>query len=204
MHAVASHAPRPVRHSSADLVSLFPPQLLDRDPVSRLGGGPRDAEEVKEHEFFAGVNWDDILNRRVPPPYVPVLIGPHDVSNFDDEFTREIPSVSPVDGVSLHRTIDFCLWWGVSESSLTVLAVPSHASVGTVPHSCPVNRSWFKLMSETALVSLTGPASSLRLRSMHTPIRPLVSIIGSPLSADEQAEFSGFSYKASWLDVGGL
>jgi serine/threonine protein kinase len=34
--------------------------LLNRNPSKRLGAGPTDAEEVKEHEFFADINWEEI------------------------------------------------------------------------------------------------------------------------------------------------
>lgn len=36
--------------------------------MKRLGAGPRDAEEIKEHEFFKNINWDDVYHRRLKPP----------------------------------------------------------------------------------------------------------------------------------------
>lgn len=36
--------------------------------MKRLGAGPRDAEEIKEHEFFKDINWDDVYHRRLNPP----------------------------------------------------------------------------------------------------------------------------------------
>jgi serine/threonine protein kinase len=42
--------------------------LLNRNPMKRLGAGPRDSEEVKEHEFFKGTNWDDVIQRKLPVP----------------------------------------------------------------------------------------------------------------------------------------
>jgi hypothetical protein len=36
-----------------------------------LGCGDRGLEEVKEHVFFQSVNWDDLLNKRVEPPFKP-------------------------------------------------------------------------------------------------------------------------------------
>jgi len=36
--------------------------------LKRLGAGIRDAEEIKEHEFFEGTNWDDVFNRKLTPP----------------------------------------------------------------------------------------------------------------------------------------
>lgn len=42
-------------------------QLLQRDPALRLGA-KRDAEEVKQHRFFAGINWESVLRRELKPP----------------------------------------------------------------------------------------------------------------------------------------
>jgi len=39
--------------------------LLDRNPTKRLGAGLSDAKELKEHPFFEGINWDDVLNRKL-------------------------------------------------------------------------------------------------------------------------------------------
>lgn len=36
--------------------------------MKRLGAGPRDAEEIKEHEFFKDINWYDVQNRKLQPP----------------------------------------------------------------------------------------------------------------------------------------
>ncbi len=55
----------------ADLPSV---QLLTRDPTRRLGSGKADAEEIKRHPFFKDVNFDDVLNKRIPPPYFPTIV----------------------------------------------------------------------------------------------------------------------------------
>lgn len=73
--------------------------LLERNPERRLGGGKGDAQEVKNHPFFAGVNWDDMLAKRVTPPFLPTISGRADTSNFDEEFTREIPILTPVNAM---------------------------------------------------------------------------------------------------------
>ncbi|KAI1298499.1 Serine/threonine kinase [Mortierella claussenii] len=80
---------------SRDSVSILQ-KLLTRDPEKRLGSGKTDAEEIKRHPFFKGVNWQDILDKKVPPPFFPKVRGPTDTSNFDVEFTREIPVLTPV------------------------------------------------------------------------------------------------------------
>ncbi len=43
-------------------------KLLQRSPYKRLGSGKADAEEIKSHEFFKGINWNDVLDRKLKPP----------------------------------------------------------------------------------------------------------------------------------------
>ena len=69
---------------------------MTRDPARRLGAGGTDAVEIKEHPFFRGVNWEDMLHKRVPPPFYPTITSRLDTSNFDEEFTRERPALTPI------------------------------------------------------------------------------------------------------------
>ncbi|KAI5952837.1 PKC1 [Candida jiufengensis] len=73
--------------------------LLTKDPLQRLGSSKRDAEEIMEHSYFQDVNFDDVLNCRIQPPYIPELSSEHDYSNFDQEFTSETPRLTPVETV---------------------------------------------------------------------------------------------------------
>ncbi|KAJ2590353.1 Serine/threonine kinase [Coemansia sp. RSA 1797] len=73
--------------------------LLEKDPSKRLGSGPNDAEDIMKHSFFAGVNWDDVLNKKISPLYVPEIRGRFDVSNFDPEFTTEKPGLTPTNTI---------------------------------------------------------------------------------------------------------
>ena len=43
-------------------------KLLERDPNKRLGGGRRDAVEIKEHVYFKDVNWDKVYKKEIIPP----------------------------------------------------------------------------------------------------------------------------------------
>lgn len=43
-------------------------RLLEKDPNKRLGGGPKDAKEIKEHPYFKDVDWDKVYNKKIPPP----------------------------------------------------------------------------------------------------------------------------------------
>ena len=46
-------------------------------------------KEIKEHKFFEGINWDDIWNKNVTPPFVPELDDELDLRYFDKQFTDE-------------------------------------------------------------------------------------------------------------------
>ncbi|KAJ8002019.1 hypothetical protein DPEC_G00175460 [Dallia pectoralis] len=70
-------------------------RLLRRNPERRLGSGEKDAEEVKKQPFFRGLDWEALLQRKLPPPFVPSIKSREDVSNFDEEFTTEPPALTP-------------------------------------------------------------------------------------------------------------
>uniref|UniRef100_A0A674F4U0 protein kinase C n=1 Tax=Salmo trutta TaxID=8032 RepID=A0A674F4U0_SALTR len=70
-------------------------RLLRRNPERRLGSGEKDADEIKKQPFFRGLDWEALLQRKLPPPFVPSIKGQEDVSNFDEEFTAEPPALTP-------------------------------------------------------------------------------------------------------------
>ncbi|XP_019412197.1 PREDICTED: ribosomal protein S6 kinase beta-2 isoform X2 [Crocodylus porosus] len=51
----------------------------------------------KKQPFFRHVNWDDLLARKLDPPFKPCLQSDDDVSQFDTRFTRQTPVDSPDD-----------------------------------------------------------------------------------------------------------
>jgi serine/threonine protein kinase SCH9 len=63
--------------------------LLNRNPKHRLGYH-RDAEELKEHEFFFDIDWDALAKKNITPPFKPKLKSELDTSNFDPEFTNAL------------------------------------------------------------------------------------------------------------------
>ncbi|KAI9202644.1 uncharacterized protein BJ171DRAFT_512805 [Polychytrium aggregatum] len=81
-----------------DAVSLLQ-KLLMKDPSKRLGCGRTDSEEIKKHPYFKGVDFDAMLQLKLPPPFYPSIGSPTDVSNFDEEFTKEMPVLTPCTSV---------------------------------------------------------------------------------------------------------
>ncbi len=45
--------------------------------------------------YFKQINWEDVVNRKMEPPFKPELKSEADVSMFDPSFTGMKPIVSP-------------------------------------------------------------------------------------------------------------
>ncbi|KFZ14645.1 hypothetical protein V501_03144 [Pseudogymnoascus sp. VKM F-4519 (FW-2642)] len=85
-------------HMPRDSVSILQ-KLLTREPEARLGSGPTDAQEIMNQPFFQKINWDDVYNKRIQPPFLPQISSATDTSNFDSEFTSVTPVLTPVQSV---------------------------------------------------------------------------------------------------------
>ncbi|KAM8924162.1 ribosomal protein S6 kinase beta-2 [Pelodytes ibericus] len=73
-------------------------KLLKKNPCHRLGSRPADVLDIKKHPFFRHLQWEDLLQCRVEPPYKPILQTEDDVQYFSTEFTHQVPLDSP-DGI---------------------------------------------------------------------------------------------------------
>ena len=56
--------------------------LLIVDPKKRLGCGKNGIYEIISNPFFKGFDWKNLLFQNLIPPYVPLIKGINDVSNF--------------------------------------------------------------------------------------------------------------------------
>ena len=63
-----------------DLIS----KLLDLNPKTRLGCGKSEVEEIKQHQFFDGIDWNSITQKNNKPPFVPLLKSESDIENIDN------------------------------------------------------------------------------------------------------------------------
>ncbi|KAK7205226.1 hypothetical protein BZA70DRAFT_176590 [Myxozyma melibiosi] len=66
----------PVSEAARDLIN----RLICTDPEQRLGA--KSSQEVKEHPFFKGINWETILSEEAP--FIPRPVDEEDTAYFDD------------------------------------------------------------------------------------------------------------------------
>jgi serine/threonine protein kinase len=58
-------------------------RLLTADKAKRFGCLRGGAEDIQKHKWYKAINWDDVLNRRTAPNYIPKVKAPDDTSMFD-------------------------------------------------------------------------------------------------------------------------
>jgi len=81
--------PDSVSRPAADILTRF----LERNVDRRL----QDPRDIKAHAFFAPIDWEALLEKRVTPPWIPDVKGAEDISNIDDVFLQERVTVSDDD-----------------------------------------------------------------------------------------------------------
>ena len=65
-------------------------KLLNIDPKKRLGSGKNGFKDLKNHKYFENINWDDLENKKIKPPFVPNIDNSIDLKYFDKMFTDEV------------------------------------------------------------------------------------------------------------------
>ncbi len=71
--------------------------LLEKDENFRLG--TNDPEDIKNHPFFSGVDWNEAANQMLTPPFLPSLKSPEDTKMFDTFYLNQ-----PIHGESFVAT----------------------------------------------------------------------------------------------------
>ncbi len=71
--------------------------FLTKNPAKRLGCAVTQGGEqaILNHAFFKNIDWDALQARKVKPPFRPTIKTKRDVNNFDQDFTREEPVLTP-------------------------------------------------------------------------------------------------------------
>nr|CAD7585912.1 unnamed protein product [Timema genevievae] len=73
-------------------------EFMTKNSTKRLGCVVAQGVEaaIRVHPFFREIEWEALENRRVKPPFKPKIKSKKDVLNFDTEFTKEEPVLTPV------------------------------------------------------------------------------------------------------------
>uniref|UniRef100_A0A3Q2CAE6 Protein kinase C n=1 Tax=Cyprinodon variegatus TaxID=28743 RepID=A0A3Q2CAE6_CYPVA len=73
--------------------------FMTKSPTKRLGCvvAQGSEEAIKLHPFFREIDWILLEQKKVKPPFKPRIKTKRDVNNFDQDFTREEPVLTPVD-----------------------------------------------------------------------------------------------------------
>ncbi|XP_012254895.2 protein kinase C isoform X3 [Athalia rosae] len=72
--------------------------FMTKNPAKRLGCVVANGGEnaIRVHAFFRDMDWEALEARRLKPPFKPKIKNKKDAMNFDAEFTREEPVLTPV------------------------------------------------------------------------------------------------------------
>ncbi|KAK4053365.1 cytochrome c oxidase subunit 1 [Microbotryomycetes sp. JL221] len=86
-------------------------RLLSADLSKRLGNLRHGAQDVMNHAWFEGVDWQAVLRQQIPAPIIPVTSDAGDVSNFERYPRCQVEALPSLDravrarqlGVSVHE-----------------------------------------------------------------------------------------------------
>jgi hypothetical protein len=71
--------PKNMDREAKSIVKYF----LVADPSKRLGMFKNGVEDIKQHSFFARIDMRQLLSKKVPMAYKPIVKFPGDTSNFN-------------------------------------------------------------------------------------------------------------------------
>ena len=102
-------------------------RTLTCQPCILPGAGPAGVTDVKNHPFFATINWEWLTRRLVVPPFKPVVSHIDDAFHFDTEFTSRTPRGTGIIHVSFYKHVVVDQWY--SGSVLASLSLFSTTAV---------------------------------------------------------------------------
>lgn len=68
--------------------------FIQVDPLKRLGSMIGGTYDIKNHSWFRGLNWSQILHQKAEVPFKPVSTSPGDTSNFPEIDQPKLKNVS--------------------------------------------------------------------------------------------------------------
>lgn len=89
--------------ASAEIKDLIQ-GMLARNPVKRICYGPKGAQRIQQHAFFASIDFQKLFDKKIEPPFKPDVVDDLDVRYFDNEFTSEPAVLTPIQDQILNTT----------------------------------------------------------------------------------------------------
>lgn len=71
--------------------------FMTKNCTKRLGCTASGEQSILDHPFFRDIDWYKLEARQITPPFKPTIRSKTDVRNFDTDFTREEPKLTPTD-----------------------------------------------------------------------------------------------------------
>ena len=90
-------------------------KLLVKDPKQRLGAGDGGVEKLKQHPYFKSINWDDLKELKVTPPFIPEIRDDTDLKYI----ARSIEENNISNSVDSDNNIDNYVNFSFYEESLS-------------------------------------------------------------------------------------
>ena len=88
---------KPRNYKVSDDAKSLIVKLLEKDPGTRLGR--KGLKEIKKHQFFSGINFEDLEKKKTKVPFKPNVPKDNEedlTSNFDEEYLNMELSESPI------------------------------------------------------------------------------------------------------------
>ncbi|KAM3136779.1 hypothetical protein pb186bvf_011038 [Paramecium bursaria] len=96
-------------------------ELLVLDPKKRLGS-QNDGFDIMEHEFFSDIKFEDIVNKKIKPPYE---FDQKDLKFFDQELTKQLAKDTPVNGTLVPQYQNFSNFTYVQKDMSVIQEIPN-------------------------------------------------------------------------------
>ncbi|XP_006822826.1 calcium-independent protein kinase C-like [Saccoglossus kowalevskii] len=73
--------------------------FMTKNPAKRLGCMESQGMEkaIRDHAFFRDIEWEALETKKIKPPFRPKIKTKKDANNFDQDFTKEEPVLTPTE-----------------------------------------------------------------------------------------------------------
>lgn len=145
--------------------------MFKRVPNNRLGAGPNGIEDIKKHEFFATIDWDNLLLKKVRPPFIPA-VSRDDAYYFDSEYTCKSPRDSPGGPVSASAREIFRGFSFIAPGLLDETENMTNGSAGSVTVNTSDNNTTNTISGNTPQVPGSNSGSASSINNGNPPLFP--------------------------------